>query len=98
MTIRETRKRLLRAMDALIADGKKQLEENHAEYAPNIKSYIGGLRVAKKAIIKIMDNPEQLAQFRYLLEHHDTDPYKQIQKVSVRENLPKRAAGRRRRK
>ena len=56
MTIRETRKRLIKAMDVLIDDGKKQLEENHAEYAPNIKSYIGGLKVAKKAVIKVMDS------------------------------------------
>jgi hypothetical protein len=60
MTIREARKRLIRAMDALIKDGNQQLDVQppRGEYSPHIKSYLAGLTTAKKAIIKVMDNLE----------------------------------------
>jgi hypothetical protein len=59
MTIREVRKRLVKVMNALIDDGKKQIEEaQKAGWSQRVLSsdaYMSGLKTAKRAVLKTMD-------------------------------------------
>jgi hypothetical protein len=60
VTIQETRRRLLRDLDTLIADGEKQqsraLKQQHYDRVYSSQCYVEGLKVAKKAVIIVMDN------------------------------------------
>jgi hypothetical protein len=62
MTIRETRKRLIKAMDALIKDGEENVafvgENKDSKNLLRYDAYLSGLKTAKKAVIKVMDNLE----------------------------------------
>jgi hypothetical protein len=57
---REMRRRIIEAMDALIEDGKKQVDEAESKnwdiLLLTIKGYLNGLTIAKKAVLKTMDN------------------------------------------